>query len=860
MLAAASLPAMGANAADAKMESVDFSYSPPEWQTAICLPDDPYKSLVDRSGELLYQYNQGGREFATRVGVKVGDAVWQKQELLSPRVPIVRTVRTSDGLEILEEAFAITDLRQTKAPASPLQRLDSGGTSGNWAKPPAGLDPSLKNIAVNMGGSIHHELAVPNNASRQVALALCEGWWNETGKRVQVLRVEGAEPKTVDTVADIGSNKAAAFWFEARDANGDGKIEIAVEAAPQAADKNTILNGLWVFAEDQKPDSEALLAGKLNSLALARMNTVVHGGLARNDLILVRVKNNSKAERKVQPQLIVDTTMAFLFQPDVQHVTINDHETVTASLKMTGLVEEKQSRRAIQLEELSVPAGKSATFFVLYSSGGTITVEPNTVEQALASRDHAVAYWEKAPLPFGHVQVPDAGIQALVDSSIRNIWQAREIKNGLPAFQVGPTQYRGLWIVDGAFLLESAAMVGAGKQARAGVQYELDQQEPSGAFEVLSPKYYKENGIVLWTCVRHAMLTQDKAWLESVWPKLERAADYIKVLRRLSLEDATPLDDGLNPPGEIDGGLAGGATGFSRPEFSNVHWNLVGLRAFIQAAHWLGKEDCAALWQKEYDDLYATFRKAAARDTLKDGKGNSYVPIFMANEGSELPQRAQWTFCHAVYPGQLFAQDDPLVASTMAMLEATEREGMVYGTGWDATGIWNYFASFYGHAWLWQGNGRKAAQTLYAFANHAAPTLVWREEQSLKGEPFKKIGDMPHNWASAEFIRLTIHLLALDRGDELHLLEGFPREWAGPGMLTRLNGVATPFGPLDLTVQVDKKGQTVRLSVKPLAANCKAVIVHLPDGSMRRISPRQGGTISFPTTVVPREKSVLGVE
>ncbi len=110
----------------------------------------------------------------------------------------------------------------------------------------------------------------------------------------------------------------------------------------------------------------------------------------------------------------------------------------------------------------------------------------------------------------------------------------------------------------------------------------------------------------------------------------------------------------------------------------------------------------------------------------------------MANEGEELPQRAQWTFCHAVYPGQIFAKDDPLVASTMAMLEATEREGMVYGTGWDATGIWNYFASFYGHAWLWQGNGHKAAQVLYAFANHASPTLVWREEQSLQGREIQE--------------------------------------------------------------------------------------------------------------------------
>ena len=149
---------------------------------------------------------------------------------------------------------------------------------------------------------------------------------------------------------------------------------------------------------------------------------------------------------------------------------VNDHETITASLKMTGLADEKAPRRAIQLEALTVPAGQSGTFFVLYRGGGPIVIEPATVEQAAACRDHAVAFWEKAPLPYGRVRVPDAGVQGLVDSAIRNIWQAREIKNGLPAFQVGPTCYRGLWIVDGSFLLEAAALVGlpgpAGRPAK----------------------------------------------------------------------------------------------------------------------------------------------------------------------------------------------------------------------------------------------------------------------------------------------------------------------------------------------------------------------------------------------------------
>ncbi len=512
---------------------------------------------------------------------------------------------------------------------------------------------------------------------------------------------------------------------------------------------------------------------------------------------------------------------------------VNHGELVTCSLKMAA----GEFAKEIPLEAMTVPGGGSASFLVV-CGGGEMAARPRTVQQAEAARDRAMAYWERVSLPFGRVEVPDAGIQALIDSSIRNIWQAREIKGGLPAFQVGPTCYRGLWIVDGAFLLETAAILGAGDQARNGVAYELTHQKPDGRIEVMS-NYWKENGIVLWTCLRHAQLTQDKKWLASVWPRLRRIAEYIRVLRRQTLQNASPLDDGLQPPGFPDGGIGG-----VRLEYTNVYWNLLGLRAWVQAARWLGKAEEAAEWQGEYDDFLAAFRKAAARDMKVDARGNRYLPILM--EGQDLPQRAQWGFCHGVYPGQLFAQDDPLVTGNLGMLAATEREGMVYGTGWDATGIWNYFASFYGHAWLWQGNGRKAAEILYAFANHASPVLDWREEQSLKGQPFRKVGDMPHNWASAEFIRLAIHLIELDRGDELHLLEGMPAQWLKPGMVTRLRGVATPFGPLHLTVQVRGDGKTATLDVQPVAENCEAIVVHLPGGGTSRIEPRKGGTIDFP--------------
>jgi hypothetical protein len=818
---------------------VDFRYSPPEWQTAICLPDDPNKTLVDKSGELLYHYGQGGREFATRISVEISPgSVWQRQELESPRVPIVRTFRRAGDLQVVEEAFALTEIRPPRDAGTGSRRLDSGTVLSNWANPPAAADPALKDIAVHFGGGLEFGIAVPVGGRCQVALVLCEGYWNQPGKRVQVLNVEGASPKRIDAVADLGKNRPGAFLFQARDLNGDGFIEVKVDADSTAGDQNTVLNALWVAPANSSLAPSAFVDGSAAKSGARRLDLRGAGAPAREDIVMIRVSNPGAAPAVVAPRLIIDTTLSLRFEPAANRALLNEQEEVSVSLAMKALETANTNRRVIQLASATIPAGEAFTFFVLHSSGLSSKPAPTTVDQALACRRRSVKYWEKAPLPFGRVTIPDPGVQALIDSSIRNIWQAREIKRGLPAFQVGPTCYRGLWIVDGAFLLESAALLGAGREARSGVAYELTYQQADGRIQVMKD-FSKENGIVLWTCVRHAQLTQDKPWLEGLWPRLERVAEHIHLLRQQTLTNHSTLDDGLLPAGFPDGGIGG-----LMDEYTNPYWNLAGLRAFIQAAQWLGKSDSAVRWQAEYDDFLAAYRRAAARDMKKDSSGNSYVPTRM--DGLDLPQRGQWAFCQAIYPGQVFAKEDPLVASTLAMLEATEREGMVYGTGWDATGIWNYFASFYGHAWLWQGNGAKAAQVLVAFANHAAPTLVWREEQSLKGEPFKKVGDMPHNWASAEFIRLAVHLIALDRGEELHLLEGMPREWLGAGMVTKLEGVATPFGPLYLKVEVDRAGKNATLDLRPLAANCRAVVLHLPGGTAERLEAHKGARVSFP--------------
>jgi hypothetical protein len=114
---------------------------------------------------------------------------------------------------------------------------------------------------------------------------------------------------------------------------------------------------------------------------------------------------------------------------------------------------------------------------------------------------------------------------------------------------------------------------------------------------------------------------------------------------------------------------------------------------------------------------------------------------------------------------------------------------------------------------------------------------------------------MPHNWASAEFIRLACHLMILERGDELHLLEGLPLAWAKAGAKNRLQDIPTIFGPVSLALRVSDDGRTAKLDITPPRREPPAkLVVHLEQfgrdiESMSVNGKRTAGdTLTLPST------------
>ncbi len=91
------------------------------------------------------------------------------------------------------------------------------------------------------------------------------------------------------------------------------------------------------------------------------------------------------------------------------------------------------------------------------------------------------AYWNSWSATHSPVAITVPGRQGeFVEACARNIMQAREVHDGKITFQVGPTCYRGLWMVDGNFILEAARYLGYHKDAEEGLRATWTRQQSTG--------------------------------------------------------------------------------------------------------------------------------------------------------------------------------------------------------------------------------------------------------------------------------------------------------------------------------------------------------------------------------------------
>ena len=421
----------------------------------------------------------------------------------------------------------------------------------------------------------------------------------------------------------------------------------------------------------------------------------------------------------------------------------------------------------------------------------------------------ARAYWRDWQGFGGGVDWKLAGpYQSFLIACARNIQQAREVVNGQLTFQVGPTCYRGLWVVDGHFLLEAARYLGYDAEAQKGLETTWGYQNSSGGvFAGAGTAHWKDTGIAMFSLVRQAELAQDWSYFKQIKPNVLRAVEFLASLgEKARLEGSANGRYGLLPRGMGDGGLGG-----IRSEFTNTIWVLAGLKATVEAADKLrltGYEPVRTL----YGELRTACFAAIRQEMRMHPSGFEYLPMLMKEDPQwshpdewqrPRPQVAQWALSHAIYPGLVFEKDDPVVRGHIRLMQASTQEDVPAETGWlPHEGLWTYNAPFAAHAYLWANQPEWARLTFTGFLNHSTPLYCWREEQPLAGSLVAGyVGDMPHNWASAECILYLRHMLALEDGPDLRLLSGLSESELDPQQPYVLHSSPTRFGRLAMSME-----------------------------------------------------------
>ena len=624
--------------------------------------------------------------------------------------------------------------------------------------------------------------------------------------RILDLHVEGSTTQTVDPRLGAERNEPLVYLFAAEDVNGDGLLEIEVHASVNSPDPNVYLNAFWILEEGPPVPVDAIARGSLSDKAELyydcgpEMETFALG--ARLEGLLATFEGGTST-----PVVRVSSNRNLTFVPGTGLTWEGRPYILTRPAPVAA---RHQGREMI----LELPTG-TEKLQVIVAHGNASTEEVAGIGDLEDELKRSTWFWQHAAdVPRNTITVPDSGIQYLLETSIRNLYQVHEIVDGIPQFQPGPSVYRGLWVHDALRHLDAALALGDTAIARKNVETVLGFQQPNGRVRVMAPyTMYRETPLAVYQACFFARCTNDQAWLRAQWPKIRLGLEWVREQRAQTLSDPNSPNAGLLPAGFSDGGLAG-----VQPEYGSVYWSMISLREAARAARWLGETDDAARWDALFEEFHTSFRRAAARDVQRDAYGNLFLPVMVADTStSRPPQQAQWGICQAVYMGRWFDPDDSLVIGTLAMLESEKSEGLPLNTGWLHGGVWGFFVGSPGPAHLWQENYREAQDLLYAYANHASHLGTWVEEQLPRDVGKRTAGDGSNASASAIYIAYVRRFIAMERESTIDILAGAPDEWYQPGSTIALDSVLTEFGPvtLNLTLSADGSAGSLFLAAVP---------------------------------------------
>jgi len=424
-----------------------------------------------------------------------------------------------------------------------------------------------------------------------------------------------------------------------------------------------------------------------------------------------------------------------------------------------------------------------------------------------ASLDH----WQ-AKLSRAELLGPPAA-RGLLDAVRSNLAYILINRDG-PALFPGSRAYARSWVRDSTVMASALLGMGYPDTVRRFLAWYAGFQYPDGKIPCCvdsrgaDPTPENDSpGEFIHAVYEYQRYTHDLGLVRDLWPSLVKTVAYIEALRaqRLVPDYRTPDRQafyGLLPESISHEGYS------ARPvhSFWDDFWGLRGLADATELARRLDAPEAArfaALRDAFRADVYAALKLTMERrnigylpGSVELGDFDSNATAMIVNLGSEVPNLPQdalrqtfdeyWAYFQKRRAGQL--DWDAYTPYEVRTVEALVR----LGRREQALAVLDFLL---------------AGQRPKAWNQWAE--VVWRDPQAPKF-----IGDMPHAWIGAEFVKAVRSFYAYERDSDhaLVLAAGIPKDWLESESGVGVRRLPTGFGVLDYTLKRGGDG-TLRLSL-----------------------------------------------
>ncbi|MDP4130280.1 MAG: hypothetical protein Q8939_08970 [Bacteroidota bacterium] len=322
-------------------------------------------------------------------------------------------------------------------------------------------------------------------------------------------------------------------------------------------------------------------------------------------------------------------------------------------------------------------------------------------------------------------------------------------------------------------------------------------------------------GQVIQTLCSHYLLTQDGQYLDTVYPKIKAAVDWLKNAvmhdHYYLMPPAWPYDNEM---------IQGHYT-------SNNLWAILGLRSAIRIARDRGESDDVRDWT-EFQEFYKLSLLKAIKITFSE-KGYvapglyDYLTGGAAREGFEDWQTNQeWENMLLVYPSELLSADNPIVDSTLDHIRNDRyREGiMTYRIF-----LHQYITINMMDQELARGDSRQALIDLYNVLLHLGSTYEGFENLVKPWQDRNVNPDVPppHAWASSKLVCFMRNMLVREYGGDagldeqkrsLYLFSLISPAWCRTGREVAIHDARTEMGTISASMHFTASGAVVK--IKPV--------------------------------------------